>query len=131
MNKLIARVVQIESMDGLTIVNFDFFGTTLCMMSLDLSADVQAGVQVRLSAKSTHIAIAKDFSGLVSYSNMFEAKIVSVENGQLLSRVHLSVKGVPFESLITLNSSKRMNLQANDDVTLFIKASELSIKEVL
>ena len=36
-----------------------------------------------------------------------------------------------FESIITVDSSKRMNLQIGEVVTILIKASNLSIGEVL
>ena len=35
------------------------------------------------------------------------------------------------ESIITVDSSKRMDLKENDEVTLLIKASDLSILEVI
>lgn len=130
MNTIIAKVAKIDSVENLNIVSFDFLGETLTMMSLDLSQEIKIGVEVELTAKATHIAIAKEFSGDISYSNQIKAKISAVNNGELLSSVKSDVKGTVLESIITLNSSKRMNLKTGDEVTIFIKASELSILNI-
>ena len=40
MNKFIAKVKEIKSVDNLNIVKFDFNGITLSMMSLELSQNI-------------------------------------------------------------------------------------------
>lgn len=132
MSQIIARIKKINSIDNsLNIVEFDFEGLTLKMMSLDLNKDVQVGKKVQLSVKPTNISIAKNLSGEISLSNQILAKIQSIENGALLSSIILEAKDTSFESIITADSSKRMNLQKNDEVIILIKASDLSIQEVL
>ena len=131
MSHLKAKVSSIESCDSLHIVKFDLHGQTLSMMSLDLSDKIKVGTVVKLTVKPSHIAIAKNFSGDVSYSNQLCTTIISCENGQLLSSVKLSFFDTTLESIITVNSSKKMDLKVGDTVTAFIKASELSIGEIL
>ncbi|WP_373000820.1 molybdopterin-binding protein [Sulfurimonas sp.] len=131
MNKFTATITKIKSVENLNIVNFDFSGQSLSMMSLDLNEKVDVGCQVILTAKPTHIAIAKEFSGEISYSNQLDAKIIEINNGELLSSIKLNTGDATCESIITKNSSLRMNLKVGDSVTLFIKASELSIKEII
>lgn len=131
MSNLIATIKKISACDSLHIVEFDFFDQTLSMMSLDLADNLKVGTKVKLIAKPSHIAIAKNFSGEVSYSNRLNSTISSIENGKLLSSIQLSFFDTTLESIITLNSSKRMNLQVGDNVTAFIKASELSIGEII
>lgn len=131
MNKFSAKITKIQSLENLNIVYFDFCNQTLSMMSLDLNEKVKIGCEVILTAKPTHIAIAKEFSGDISYSNQLAAKILEISNGELLSSIKLSIADATCESVITKNSSLRMNLKVDDRVTLFIKASELSIKEIL
>lgn len=127
----IATVSQIDNCDSLHLVKFECNGEILSMMSLDLSDDITIGTRVKLLIKPTHVAIAKNFSGKVSYSNKLETTIASVENGQLLSSIKLKFYDALIESIITLNSSQMMELKVGDKVTAFIKASELSIGEVL
>lgn len=131
MNKFSAKITKIQSVENLNIINFDFHSQNLTMMSLDLDAKLEVGCTVILTAKPTHIAIAKEFSGDISYSNQLDAKILEINNGELLSSIKLSTGDATCESIITKNSSLRMNLKKGDNVTLFIKASELSIKEIL
>ncbi len=131
MNTIVATVIKIDNIDNLNIVNFTFDNQTLSMMSLDLSDDIKIGVRVKLMANPSHIAIAKELNGMVSYSNQLKAKIVEIDNGKLLSSIRLLVGEDSLESIITFRSSQKMNLKIGDDVTALIKASELSILEVL
>jgi len=131
MNTLNAKIVKISNVDNLNIVVFDSCSETLSMMSLDLDNSLKVGTKVKLAVKSSHLAIAKDFDGMLSYSNQLKCLIKSVNNGQLLSSIHLDFCGIILEALITKNSSLRMNLQVGDSVTALIKASELSISEII
>lgn len=131
MSKLIATIKKINNIDNLNIVDFDFFGNNLKMMSLDLNPNVQIGKKVKLSVKPTNISIAKNLSGDISLSNKLVAIIQNVENGKLLCSLSLKIYDVLLESIITVDSSKRMNLQIGDEVSIFIKASDLSIGEII
>ncbi len=131
MNQIVAIIKKINNIDNLNIVEFDFNGTTLKMMSLDLDNNIQIGKKVKLITKPTNISIGKNLSGELSLSNQIVATIQSIENGQLLASVELNVNDTILESIITVDSSKRMNLQIGEVVTILIKASNLSIGEVL
>ena len=131
MSQFVATIKKINSIDNLNIVEFDFNGLTLKMMSLDLNADVQVSKKVKLSVKPTNISIAKNLIGEISLSNQIVATIQSLENGQLLTSVILKINDTLLESIITVDSSKRMNLQIGESVTILIKASNLSSGEVL
>ena len=131
MSQFVATIKKINSIDNLNIVEFDFHGLTLKMMSLDLNDDVKIGKKVELSVKPSNISIAKNLIGEISLSNQIVATIQSLENGQLLTSVILKINDTLLESIITVDSSKRMNLQIGEVVTILIKASNLSIGEVL
>ncbi len=125
MSQLVATIKKINSVDNLNIVEFDFNGLTLKMMSLDLNDDVKIGKKVELSVKPSNISIAKNLIGEISLSNQIVATIQSLENGQLLTSVILKINDTLLESIITVDSSKRMNLQKDDIVTILIKSSDL------
>jgi len=131
MNQIKAIITQIDTVDTLNIVKFNFQGNALTMMSLDLNEEVSVGKEVILGIKPTHIAIGKGHIGLVSYTNQIQATIISCKNGQLLSSIKFSVNDIVLESIITLESTHRMNLKIDDDVIMMLKASELSILKVL
>ena len=131
MSQFIATIKKINSIDSLNIVEFSFCNQTLKMMSLDLSKDIQIDKKVKLSVNPSNVIIAKNLFGEISLSNQLVATINSIENGELLSSVILNIENIYFESIITVDSSKRMNLQKGDKVTMLIKASNLSIEEIL
>jgi molybdopterin-binding protein len=128
MNKLRAKVTNINNINNLNLVNFDYNGFNLAMVSLELANNIKIGTKVSLNIKSTQITISKEVSKNISYSNQIKDKIKHVDNGEILSSITF-ISGL--ESIITLNSSKKMNLQNNEEVLLFIKETELSILEVL
>ncbi|MBD3789714.1 MAG: TOBE domain-containing protein [Campylobacterales bacterium] len=131
MSRLTARIDQVNCIQGLCIISFDLNGQKLSMVSLDLDENVNIGSRCILSVNPSHVAIGKDFSGMLSYSNQLSARIIAIENGELLSRITLDISGNRVESLITVSSSKRLALEIGGKVIALIKATELSIVEVL
>ena len=131
MSSFEAVVSKIESNESLHIVEFAFDAMTLRMMSLELSEDITIGSRVTLIVKPTHIALAKGFIGEVSYSNQLPSTIQSIERGKLLCSITLRCADTIFESIITAKSAEKMHLKIGESVTALIKASELSIGEVL
>ena len=130
MNSIIARVSNIKKHNSLHIVEFNNNSQTLSMMSLNISDKIQIGTKVKLLVKSSHITIAKKFTGSISYSNKLKAKIINIKNGELLSSIKLDILDTTLESIITATLSKEMNLKTDDEVIVFINASELSIGEI-
>ena len=131
MSNLIARVKKIDSESSLNIVTFDFYGTPLKMMSLELSEDVCIGAKVMLCIKPFSVAVAKDFKGELSYSNQIKTKVSSIQEGKLLCNLKLLVEDSYIESIITLESLKRIDIKVGDRVLALIKANEISIVDVV
>ena len=131
MSSIVAIVSDMQSFDSLHRVEFSFHTEKLSMISLELSQDIQIGAKVKLAIAPSHIAISKNFEGNVSYSNILNSTIISIDNGKILSSIRLKFFDTIIESIITLRSSQRMNLQVGDEVQALFKATELSISEVL
>ena len=131
MSQIIATIKNIRNVDSLNIVEFGFFNHTLKMVSLNLNKEITLNKKVELSIKPTNILIAKNLQGEISISNQLKAKIVKVENGELLSSILLKVEDTILESIITVDSSKNMNLVKDEEVLILIKASDLFIQEVI
>jgi len=111
MNKIEAIISQIDNIENLNIVQFDFSGIKLKMMSLDLNENVKVGQKVLLIVKATNILLAKNFEGMISFSNQINGKIDNIENGKLLCSVTIKVKDTYFQSIITQTSANKMNLK--------------------
>jgi molybdopterin-binding protein len=131
MSKLIATITNIESVDSLNVVSFDCNGYLLKMMSLELDESVKIGVEVSLGIKSTSIGIAKDSSTLLSYSNQLDVVVQEIDNGLLLSSIKLSFDSYILESIITRDSTKKMDLKIGERVLALIKANDISIVEII
>lgn len=131
MSILNAEVIKIQSVDSLNIITFKSDESELSMMGLELLEGVCVGSKVSLFVKPMSVALAKDFSGMISYTNQLSSKIKSIEEGKLLSSVKLLACGNMIESIITTSSLKNMKLSVGDEVVCLIKANELSIIEVI
>lgn len=131
MNRIRAVVTGIERAENVTVIVFDAEGTTMRMMGLGLNVDVQLGDPVMLGVKATNIALARAFMGEVSISNRLESIVESVEDGTLLCSIMLRAGDTRLECITTLDAVREMAIEEGDEVTVLIKASELSILETL
>ena len=130
MCKVKACVVDILCNDTLNLVVLAIGSENLKMVSLELPK-IEIGTEVLLSIKPTFVALAKNLSGELSYSNMLDATIETIEMGEILCSVTLVCNGYALESIITKESAVAMKLHKNDKVTALIKATEISICEIL
>lgn len=131
MSKLTATVSRIQTLESLNIVSFNLAGVTLKMMSLELDPRLTIDSRVSLSIKPISVAIAKNLSGELSYSNKINTTIKAIHNGELLCSIVLNASEIEFESIITAESATNMNLKVSDTVTALIKANDISILEIL
>ncbi len=131
MKRLIATVSRVQTLECLNIVSFDLGDVNLKMMSLDLDESIIIGTKVSLNIKPISVAIAKNLSGELSYSNQISSQIQSIHKGELLCSIGLTSPSMEFESIITALSAQNMNLRIGDAVTALIKANDVSICEVL
>jgi len=131
MSNIIAKISNIKNSNSLHIVEFTYHSCVLSMMSLDLNDCIKIGTKVKLAIKSTHISIAKSFTGDISFENKLNTKIISIEDGELLSSITLEFFTTTLEVIITKESKNNMNLNIGDNVIAFIQMSELSISEVI
>ena len=131
MNKIEATVKDICNLDSLYIVTFEWYGAEIKMVSLDLDHQLKEGYVVILGVNFTSVAVAKHFSGELSYTNQLDAKVHDVERGELLSVVSLLYETYTLESLLLTDSVDRLKLEAGDDVTMIIKANDIFLLEVL
>jgi len=131
LNSIKAIVSKITGNQELNILEFDFKGTLLSMMALELPSNIKVGTTVVLGAKPSHITIAKDMNIEISYSNKLQSKIVDLIEGEFLCNVIMCSDETKIESLITKKTMLAMNLKKGDKVVTLIKSSELFIKEVL
>lgn len=131
MNTIQACITKIEGIDSVNLVSFDAQGESLVMMSLELNPSLEIGSRVLLGIKATTVSVAKEKQTMLSISNQMPVRIESINNGELLSSIKLSFSDSIIESIITKNSVLRMGLKPQDELIALVKASDLSIVEIL
>ncbi|MDR1975356.1 MAG: TOBE domain-containing protein [Campylobacteraceae bacterium] len=130
MSKIRASVLDIKSSGNLNIVRFAHQKQTLLMASLGLK-DIKPHDQVILNIKSSHIGLAKNFSGITGFENELDVGVTSFDVGELLCVVRVDLDGDILECLLTRGAFDRLSLEKGEMIKAFILASEISIQEVL
>ena len=131
MNYITAMVESIQEYEGVNFVLCRAGSQALYVMSLALGQSIAPGVEVSLGVKSTNVSLAKGFEGHISIAAQLRAEVVSIEHGELMSCVTLGMDGITLESIVMRQTVEKMALTMGDNVLALIKATDLSIVEVL
>ena len=131
MNRITATVTSITSIDNITLIDFKAHDTVLRMMSLEQNLDFHSKSRVVLGFKASHVSLAKEPLEHISISNRLPVSIETLDQGNLLCSLKLRFHEHLIESIITKNSCIAMNLAPKETLFALVKASELSILEVL
>ena len=131
MSQFEAVIEKIDNHESLNVVSFRFYDLCLKMMSLELSSEIKVGTKVRLTAKPTAVAISKEKNLNISTSNQIPTTVVELNKGELLSSLILKINDSTIESIITTDAVNRLDIKLNDSACALIKASDLSILEVI
>ncbi len=133
MNRLKGRVTAVESSGELTRADVECGDTTLTafiMGGVQESRRIEEGSGVWILFKESEVALAKDFSGLISLRNRFEGRIESIERGELLAEVVLRYGNDTIVSIISRRACDAMRLKIGEHVTALVKANEITLMEL-
>ncbi len=132
MNQIAAVITNIEQKGSLALIEFDFMQEKLTMVTLDIEETLCAGQKVILEINPSQVAVAKNYNGDLSYSNQIDAKIESIDLGAILCTLILELQdGSKIEAIITAKSAINMSLNKGDEIKAILKASQISLGEVL
>jgi len=132
MNKLKGVIKKITSHEGISLVNIEVLDSLFGTVILDTPKTcsyLQIDKKITVAFKETEVAIALPNIGDISMANQLKCKISSIENGKILTKIELTCKDKTITSIITSNSSKRLNLEKDSTVIALIKANEISLIE--
>jgi molybdate transport system regulatory protein len=130
MNKLSGNITNIQQSGAIMLVDVNVDGHGFSAMLIDSASKpdwLEIGKTVQLVFKETEVSLAKDFSGKISMRNRLQSKVVSIERGELLSKVNLQFGNFSIASAITTRSVDSLELHIGDVVTALIKANEISL----
>ncbi len=131
MSQIVASIKDIKKSGVLHLIEFDLDKKSLFMISLELKKSIKRDIRVKLLIKPFSIVLAKDFNGEISYLNRLEVKIKSIEMGKILTNIELECSNSILESTITTKSFNSMSLREGDSILALIKATDISILEVI
>jgi molybdopterin-binding protein len=129
MNRIPATLLDVEAYDGISIVTFSAENAVMKMMALEISNALSRGSGVILGVKASSIALAKAPLGEISIVNQLNVTVDRITKGRLLCSLGIRFGDTILESVITLDSAKRMKIERGDALIALIKSSELSILE--
>ena len=127
MNTFKAKLTAIKKHEGVSEIQLQTGKHALVMVALELSDTLTVGLEVILSAKATHIALATQIEGFISIANRLHVSFLEVVYGEILCSVQLLFEDQVIESIITTSSASKMDIKAGDHLIALIKSSDLSI----
>ncbi len=130
MNKLIGKIVLVESSRNMSMVDIDVDGDVFSSIVLETPSSapyLKQGSSVALLFKETEVSIGKNLSGLISLRNRFKATIKRIEKSDILAKVFLNYKGKEIISIISSRSSQKLGLIDGDEVEWLVKTNEVSL----
>jgi len=129
-NKLIGKIILIESSQHMSMVDIDVEGDVFSSIVLETPATapyLKQGNSITLLFKETEVSIGKNLTGLISLRNRFKATIRRIEKSDILSKVFLSYKNKEMISIISTRSAQKLGLADGDEVEWLVKTNEVSL----
>lgn len=127
MNQFKAQLQKIEHIDALHQLEFELQKQKLSLLTLEPPKGLQTNCEYCIGVKSTAIALAKNLSGVLSYSNQLHANVTKITRGTIMSSVTIEIEGSVCESLIPDRAITQMDLRVEDKVVALIRGSDLFV----
>lgn len=131
MNRLQAQITHIQTYEGISRILLNYHEQTLSAITLELPSFAQEGREVYVCFKETEVGAAKGSCEHISFSNLFTCTIQSIQQGVILSTIQATHHAQTLTSLITTAAIERLKLEVGDTVIFFVKATELSLEEMV
>lgn len=132
MNQLPGTIKDITSSGNVSLVSLETAGVNLSAIIIGTPSNtvyLRPGKTVLVLFKESEVSIGKNFSGLISLRNQIAAEIISIEKGEVFSKIDMEFLSLQITSLITTRSAERLELDIGDKVTAFIKSNEVMLMD--
>ncbi len=87
--------------------------------------NIKTGDEIVTIIKASNVILAKDLPSKISARNVIKASVKNVQNGEVNSEISLDADGVELTSIITIGSTKELDIKVGDEVYAIIKASTI------
>ncbi|MGV3504960.1 MAG: TOBE domain-containing protein [Adhaeribacter sp.] len=132
MNQVPGTIRAIETAGDISLVSIAAGGELFFSLVIDTPATaayLHPGSDIVMVFKETEVSLGKNLAGGLSLRNRFPARVIHLETGTLLSRVHLDFRGTALQALITTRSVADLKLAVNDEVLGLVKTNEISLTD--
>lgn len=129
MNKLTGFIKEIKTCDEILQVFIDINGKIFTSLILSSNEKYEINQKVNILFKETEVMIASKDSK-ISARNSFLSKILSIQNGEILSAVKFDFLGENIDCIVTKNAILDLECKINEEFIWFVKSNEISIQKV-
>ena len=129
MNKLTGFIKEIKTCDEILQVFIDINGKIFTSLILSSNEKYEINQKVNILFKETEVMIASKDSK-ISARNAFLSKILSIQNGEILSAVKFDFWGENIDCIVTKNAVLDLGCKINEEFIWFVKSNEISIQKV-
>lgn len=131
MNRLPGVISAVQYHDRIALIDVTVTDSICCsaiQIGLEQGGtDCTVGSPVMLYFKEFEVSIARQLQGMISLRNRFQCRIVSLERGEIMTRIILQCQHFKLSSVITTRSVNAMLLKSGDEVEALVKANEMNI----
>jgi len=124
LNRLTAKVKEIVALKRLNLIKFEYHGSEIKVVILEMNVDLKKGSKAELMIKPTAVSVLKEACG---FENVLKGKILEKELGKILSNVKVDTGYDIFEAVMLKECAEGLS----GDVFLVFKASDVMISKVL
>lgn len=129
MNKLTGFIKEIKTCDEISQIFIDINGKIFTSLVISSNEEYKINQKVNILFKETEVMIASKDSK-ISARNAFLSKILSIQNGEILSAVKFDFFGENIDCVVTKNAVLDLKCGINDEFIWFVKSNEISIQKV-
>lgn len=129
MNKLNGYIKEIKTCDEILQVFIDINGKVFTSLILSSNEKYEINQKVNILFKETEVMIATKNSK-ISARNTFLSKILSIQNGEILSAVRFDFLGKNIDCIVTKNAVLDLECKIDEEFIWFVKSNEISIQKV-
>lgn len=129
MNKLTGFIKEIKTCDEILQVFIDINGKIFTSLILSSNEKYEINQKVNILFKETEVMIASKDSK-ISARNAFLSKILSIQNGEILSAVKFDFLDENIDCIVTKNAVLDLGCKINEEFIWFVKSNEISIQKV-
>ena len=130
MNRIEAVVEEVRNHQGVSLLRCRRGLEEIVMLSLELPEGLEAGREVTLGIKATHIALAPLSSPDWGIDNRIPVEIARIEEGRIVVSVELRWDETTLEAVLTRSAFEKTALKEGDEAYALFGAAEVALLEV-